>query len=184
MTILSRLSPLLIVLALLILAMLGLFGGDREKALQSPMVGQKIAFFDLPTLTSYHTRFNPDLWLGRVAVINIFASWCEPCAVEQPALMKLAATGKVAIYGVAWKDKEDNVVQWLAKRGNPYQTVGLDQAGKSTIAFGLSGVPETYVIAPDGTVTYNYHAPLTDEVVTRDILPLVERLRTSHVVPQ
>lgn len=176
-----RLYPLLFLFALLILASFGLFGGKKEFAYDSPMIGKRVSFFDLPIIYGDAIRFTPEMWDGKVAVVNFFASWCEPCAAEHAALMKLSQMPGIDIYGVAWKDSQDNIMKWLQQRGSPYRVVGLDTYGKSAITFGMAGVPETYVIDREGTVAYVYRSQLTDEVVKDEIMPLIAKLQSSNV---
>ncbi|OYV48010.1 MAG: hypothetical protein B7X10_03725, partial [Burkholderiales bacterium 21-58-4] len=121
------------------------------------MVGLRIAPFTLPGLGGGH--FSPQLWKGKVALLNVFASWCVPCASEQPALVRLAQTGKILIYGLAWKDQPQKVAEYLRKNGNPYRSVGLDAYGQTTIPLALTGVPETFVIDKTGRVYYQYDMP-------------------------
>lgn len=175
-----RTIPLLIFFVIVLFIVLGLFTDERKMATQSPMIGQRVNFFDLPIVIGSETRFTPHAWEGQVAVVNFFASWCVPCVAEHAALMRLSKSYNVPIYGVAWKDKSENIVVWLRDKGNPYRAVGLDQFGKSTVAFGLSGVPETYVIDRNGKVAFSYRAQLTDAVVDNDIIPLLGKLQSTN----
>jgi cytochrome c biogenesis protein CcmG/thiol:disulfide interchange protein DsbE len=113
---------------------------------------------------------------GKVALINVFASWCVPCRVEHPVLMRLAEEGRIPLYGISWKDKAADSLAFLRELGNPYARVGWDGDGRVGIDWGVYGVPETYVIGKDGRVRYRHVAPITPEVLQRTILPLVARL--------
>jgi cytochrome c biogenesis protein CcmG/thiol:disulfide interchange protein DsbE len=95
-----------------------------------------------------------------VTLINFFASWCVPCAEEAPTLAALKAQG-VRVVGVAWEDDPANTRQFLARYGNPYQTVFVDRSGRVGIDFGVTGVPETYVIGVDGRILDKEAQPLT-----------------------
>jgi cytochrome c biogenesis protein CcmG, thiol:disulfide interchange protein DsbE len=173
---------LLLALPLILLALFALLLGFARKDGQAPdsrLVGTVLAPFEVPLSSAPDQPFSSHLWRGKVIVLNAFASWCLPCAAEHPVLMRLAESGKAEIYGLAWKDKPEKIEAWLAGRGNPYRMVGIDEKGAATVALGLTGVPETFVIGPDGTIAWHYKSNLTDEIVSRDILPLIESLRKN-----
>ena len=93
-------------------------------------------------------------------VINFFASWCVPCVQEQPALMALKAQG-VKVIGVVspWR-YDPAATQAMLARGDPYSETLLDPDGKATLDFGVSGVPETFVVGKDGRIAAKYALPL------------------------
>jgi cytochrome c biogenesis protein CcmG/thiol:disulfide interchange protein DsbE len=98
--------------------------------------------------------------LKGVTLVNFFASWCGPCAEEASTLNQLKAEG-VRVVGVAWEDDPANTRQFLARYGNPYATVFVDRDGRTGIDFGVTGVPETYVVGPDGRILDKQARPLT-----------------------
>ncbi|MDX2113596.1 MAG: DsbE family thiol:disulfide interchange protein [Alphaproteobacteria bacterium] len=177
--ILLRFAPLLVLLAIIILGGLGLFGRYDPARAPSPMMDKQVNFFDLPMVMGDAVRFTPHNWRGRVVVLNLFATWCQPCIIEHPELMKLAATGQVEIHGIAWRDKRENVLEWLKIRGNPYRFVGLDESGKSSIALGVMGVPETYIIDKHGRIRYTYRSNLTADIIQNEIIPAVQLLKAE-----
>jgi len=93
-------------------------------------------------------------------VINFFASWCAPCVQEQPVLMALKAQG-VKVIGVVspWRYDAEATRAMLA-HGDPYTETLLDPDGKATLDFGVSGVPETFVVGPGGKIVAKYAEPL------------------------
>ena len=93
-------------------------------------------------------------------LVNFFASWCVPCAAEAPTLATLRRQG-VNIVGVAWKDDPANTRAFLARYGNPYQAVFVDRDGRTGIDFGVTGVPETYLVGADGRILDKHAEPLT-----------------------
>ncbi|MFI4936154.1 MAG: DsbE family thiol:disulfide interchange protein [Caulobacterales bacterium] len=93
-------------------------------------------------------------------LVNFFASWCAPCAEEAPALAALKAEG-VRIVGVAYKDDPAKTQAFLARFGDPYSALFVDRDGRAGIDFGISGVPETYVIGSDGKILGKQATPIT-----------------------
>lgn len=100
----------------------------------------------------------------RITILNFFASWCVPCLAEHGEWSKLAVRKDVSLQGVAWNDTPENVRQWLAKHGNPYDAMWIDHDGDAALTLGLRGVPETYVITPDGNVTLHIRGAITPDV--------------------
>ncbi len=170
--------PLIVFLGLAALLYVRLGAGDASQ-LPSALIGRpapalRLATLDGPPMT------DADLRAGKVTVVNVFGSWCEPCHLEQPALMALAAdpdvkAGKVTILGMAQKDKPENVRRFLGAEGNPYGRIALDPDNRAGIDWGVYGVPETYVVKGDGTVAYKFVGPLTEETLKSVLLPQIRK---------
>lgn len=173
-----RSIPLLIMSAVIVSLLLGLLKGPVT--LKGRMVGKPIVMFEIPELGKPELSFSPKAWEGKVALINIFASWCEACQIEHKALMTLAKTGKLPVYGIAWKDSEKNITRWLSDRGNPYKAVGFDRRGQATLPFSMTGIPETFLVDKQGTVRFHYNAALTADIINDEILPLAEKLNRDE----
>ena len=116
---------------------------------------------------------------GQVVVLNFFASWCVPCRVEHPILMRLAAQEKLPLVGVAYKDKVEDSRRILTQLGDPYRAIAVDAEGRLGIDFGVYGVPETYVIDKSGRIRKRFVGPLAPDVVERELLPLLRELNRS-----
>lgn len=142
--------------------------GERDRFTEG-MVGQPVPAYALAGLEGDSTVTN-DERLGRVYVINLFASWCTPCRAEHPQLMALQRQG-VEIVGIAYKDQPEASAAFLNELGNPFHTVALDPDGRFGLELGVTGVPETFVIGADGTIQAAYRGPLTDEAIRDEILP-------------
>lgn len=181
----SRLITLLPLLA--VAALLGLFGlvfwqGRDPATIPSTLIGRPTPPTDLPPLEGLLSGsqqvpgFSAAQFKGdRVTLVNVFASWCAPCRLEHPVLMRLAAEGKVRLVGLNYKDSTDNALRFLTGLGNPYTAVGVDKRGRTAIDWGVYGVPETFVVAPDGTVAYKVIGPLSDDLVQSVLLPEIAK---------
>lgn len=107
---------------------------------------------------------------GRAHLVNVFASWCVPCRAEHPVLLALKNQG-VPIVGVAYKDHADATARFLGELGDPFSAVALDPDGRLGLDFGVAGVPETFVVGPDGRIRAIHRGPLTPDVIDSEIMP-------------
>ncbi len=149
--------------------------GRDSNVLPSPLIDQPAPQFALPPLrTGQHGFSSADL-KGHVSLVNAFASWCAPCREEHPVLNALAKTGRVAIYGIDYKDKPDAARAWIEALGDPYAAIGADD-GRVGIDWGLYGVPETFIVDGSGRIRYKHVGPMTVADVEQTILPLVAKL--------
>ncbi len=169
------LVPLIVFAGLL--AALGWGLTNDPKNIPSPLVGKPVPSFELPPVQGRMLGLSDTDLSGSVSLVNVFASWCTACELEHPFLMDLAETGAVPIHGLNYKDRPVDAATWLDKRGDPYTRTGADVSGRVGIEWGVYGVPETFVIGPDGRIAYKHVGPLTPDTITGTILPLVERLR-------
>lgn len=103
-----------------------------------------------------------DLAGGRPILLNFFASWCAPCVAENPRLMALHEAG-IPLWGIAYKDRPDATAAFLGRHGNPFTRIARDDAGLTAIDFGVTGVPETFLIDASGVVRWHLSGPLTQE---------------------
>lgn len=146
-----------------------LIGKQAPETELPPLEGLMRDGVQLPGLTS--ADFN-----GQLTLLNVWASWCAPCRQEHPIFMELAKDKRFNIVGLNYKDQPENARRFLNDLGNPYNAVGTDQAGRSTINWGVYGVPETFLIGPDGTILYKHVGPVMPKAVVEEILPLVEKV--------
>lgn len=161
--------PVVVLLGLLALLGIGLRLDPRE--VPSPLIGKMAPAFDLPNLDR-SARITPLDLQGRPVLVNFFASWCAGCRVEHPLLMQLAKEG-VEIIGIDYKDTDADGAQWLQRHGNPYRVVAADAQGAAGLDWGVYGVPETYVLAPDGTILYKHIGPITEAAWREKMAPLM-----------
>lgn len=171
-----------LVLALPLLLFLGLAGWfalglTRDPSvLPSNMIDKPVPAFDLPPVADSLPGLKAADLKGKAQLVNIFASWCAPCRVEHPVLMRLAGELKVPLVGIAYKDKPEATRAFLDQLGNPFSAVGQDRDGRVGIDFGVYGVPETYVVDRDGRIRYRHVGPLMPADVEEKILPLMREL--------
>ncbi len=168
--------PLALFIGLVAVFGVQLYSGDPSK-LPSALIGKPVPVFALPALegSSQPGFSNADLGKGRVSLVNVFASWCVPCHQEHPFLMELAKDPRLVLFGINQKDKPENARRFLGKLGNPYQAVGTDSDGRASIEWGVYGVPETFVVTPDGRIAYKHVGPLTPESIRDKLMPAIVR---------
>ena len=106
---------------------------------------------------------NASAFNGKVTLVNVWASWCVPCADEVPMLEKLSKDTRIKLIGINYKDSTDNARRFLNRYGNPFVSVGVDSSGRTSIDWGVYGVPETYVVGRDGRISYKLVGPITAE---------------------
>ena len=171
------LLPLVVFVALagLFLYMLG--HGDPSR-LPSALIGHPAPKTDLPPLAGLTTRDGkpvPGLsnaaFPGELTLVNVWASWCIPCADEVPFLEKLSHDKRIKLVGINYKDPTDNARRFLNRYGNPFVAVGVDASGRTSIDWGVYGVPETYLIGRDGTIAYKLVGPVTADNLVNTIEP-------------
>jgi len=175
------LLPLLVFGGLGALLLLRLFAGDPSR-LPSALVGRDAPQFELPAMEGLRGPGGPvpglaraDLGSGKVTLVNVWASWCVPCRDEHPLLMELARRGDVEVVGINYKDDPDNARRFLGALGNPFSRVGADLRGRAAIDWGVYGVPETFVIGPDGTIAYKHIGPITADSLRGILIPEIEK---------
>lgn len=154
----------LVLFAGLVVLMAGNLGKPQQAVIKSRMVGKPVPAFELPGMVGGQGLSSADLARGKPVLVNLFASWCLPCAVEAPQLAQLAAAG-VTVHAIAVRDTPANLDGFLQKYGNPFQRIGLDSGGRMMLAFGASGVPETYVVDGGGIIRFQHLGEVRPEHV-------------------
>ena len=146
------------------------------RAVPSPLIDKPAPEFALTTLEAPTQSLRRTDLLGRVWLLNVWASWCAACREEHPHLVEFAQSKAVAIYGLNYKDEREPARAWLTRLGNPYTASLVDEDGRVGIDFGVYGVPETFVIDKQGVIRYKQVGPLTPDILQNRILPLVRSL--------
>ena len=185
--------PLVGFVALVVLLAIGLNLNPRD--VPSPLVGKPAANFSLSVLGA-DKQFGPEEMKGKVWLLNVWASWCVSCRQEHPLLVELGRKNIVPVIGLNYKEvrgdgetdmsktdaaTEQRLAQtraagWLNKHGNPYTLSVLDLDGRVGIDYGVYGVPETYIIDKAGVIRMKHTGPVTPDILSTKILPLVAEL--------
>jgi cytochrome c biogenesis protein CcmG/thiol:disulfide interchange protein DsbE len=167
-------APLAAFAVLVVFLWRGLSLDPRE--VPSPLIDKPAPGFSLARLDDPATPIRRDDMLGRVWMLNVWASWCAACREEHPALTAFSRSTTVPIIGLNYKDQRADGLAWLQRWGNPYQASAFDPTGRVGIDFGVYGVPETFVIDKRGLVRFKHAGPLTPELLRTRIEPLLRQL--------
>jgi cytochrome c biogenesis protein CcmG/thiol:disulfide interchange protein DsbE len=156
--------------------------GRDPSVLPSPLIGRPAPTFDLEPLAKSGKPglSDRDLRQGKTTVVNLFASWCGPCRIEHPILRQITEneilkSKGVRLVGIAYKDDPSNAWTFLSTEGDPYSAIGVDTKGRAGIEWGLTGVPETFIVRGDGTIAYKYTGPITEQAFRETVLPEIEK---------
>ena len=176
--------PLAIFAVLAVVFALALTGGDPSR-LPSALIGRPAPPIVLPALEGLSDGARPiggfnsaDLATGEVSVVNFWASWCVPCVQEHPLLVALKERTGVKLYGVNYKDQAATARRFLGRYGNPFTAVGVDTDGRAAIDWGVTGMPETFIVNGKGEIVYKHIGPISAETLESKIIPKVRAAAT------
>lgn len=143
----------------------------------SPLIGKPAPAFDLEQLHNPQARIASRELLGKVWLLNVWASWCVSCRAEHPLLMEMARSNIAPIYGLDYKDERKDAIATLRQLGDPYTVTAHDYDGRVGMDYGVYGVPETYVIDKQGVIRYKQIGPITRKLLDERIAPLIRELQ-------
>jgi len=167
--------PLAIFLVLAVV-FLTRIGGDHS-VVPSALIGKAAPQLSLPALEGSNSpALDPASFKGNITVVNVWASWCSPCRVEHPLLVRIAKDKRVRVVGINYKDQPANALRFLSQLGNPFAAIGVDNAGRAAIEWGVYGVPETFVVGRDGLIKYKQVGPITPENFPRFVAEIEKAL--------
>ena len=125
------------------------------------IVGEQISEVEFPLLNRSGVFSTKEISYNKFTLLNFWASWCGPCRVEHPVLMKLSAENNLDILGVNFKDKKELARKFLKDLGNPYNSLLKDDEGKQSVIFGIYGIPESLIINNKNTIIKKFVGPLS-----------------------
>ncbi len=171
-------TPLVVFGALVGVFAFALQTGDPSK-LPSALIGKPAPATQFPAVEGLVDDGKPvrgfssaELATGKPVIVNFWASWCVPCAEEQPLLVELQKRTGVALYGVNYKDDPVAARRFLGRYGNPFTAVGADDKGRGAIDWGVYGMPETFVLNGKGEIIFKHVGPVTPQSIEQKLLPL------------
>ncbi|TPP07201.1 DsbE family thiol:disulfide interchange protein [Rhizobium glycinendophyticum] len=168
--------PLLVFAALAIAFATQLESGRDVSEIPSALLGTKAPALELAALEgSDRPALNTAAIAGKLTLVNVFASWCVPCREEHPLLLALSKDPRITLVGINYKDRNDNALRFLGELGNPFQAIGVDPNGKAAIDWGVYGIPESYLVAPDGTILFKKVGPFDQQSIDTQLMPAVEK---------
>ena len=154
-----RFAPL-VLLTLLLVALVWRLAAPSDSSVHSTLAGKPVPAFDLgPALETKPALSSRDLATGQPHLVNVFASWCVPCITEVKVLAELKGRG-VSVEGIAIRDRPEDLAEFLARNGDPYERIGDDPQSVVQIALGSSGVPESFVVDGAGVIRYQHIGPI------------------------
>ncbi len=176
-------APLIVFAVLAAIFFSQLISGRDVSEVPSVLIGKPYPSLDLPLLEGLQrdgaqipalTNAAVD---GKWTLVNVWASWCAPCREEHPVLMELAEDDRFNVVGINYKDDTSNALRFLGELGNPYTAVGVDPNGVSAIDWGVYGIPETFLVDPQGTIVYKHIGPFLPGDVEKRLLPAMDAAR-------
>lgn len=169
--------PLLVFLIIVFFLWQGLT--NEPHLLPSPLINQAIPEFLAPDLLENHSILRKKIFLHHWTLLIVWSSWCITCTQEQAFLLKLRQSHLTSIYGLNYRDELNQARLWLKKQGNPFQKIIFDPRGLIAIDLGVYGVPESYLIDPQGIIRYKHVGPLTASVWLHNMATIIKRAKIN-----
>lgn len=179
-------APVLVFGALVVVFAFALQTGDPSK-LPSALLGKPAPATQFPPLEGLVSDgrqvrgfTSAELVTGKPIIVNFWASWCVPCAEEQPLLVDLQKRTGVKLYGVNYKDDPVAARRFLGRYGNPFTAVGVDEKGRGAIEWGVYGMPETFVLNGRGEIAFKHVGPISQQSIETKLLPAIARASSGY----
>jgi cytochrome c biogenesis protein CcmG/thiol:disulfide interchange protein DsbE len=182
MNTLIRFLPLFLVLALGGVLYRGL--SLDPKNIPSALIGKAMPAFSLTKLTDKSQIITEDDLKGKVVLINVWGTWCVYCKYEHPYLVDIAKSGRVALYGLNYKDERIAANQWLKDYEDPYVFSIFDESGRLGVDLGVTAAPETFVIDDKGIIRMKYVGPIDGRIWQDNFLPIIKKIENEYQANQ
>jgi cytochrome c biogenesis protein CcmG/thiol:disulfide interchange protein DsbE len=174
--------PLLIFAVLALIFWSQLNSGRDVSEIPSALIGTKAPMLAMPPLEGAATpsgepmpALDDTAVKGKLTLVNVWASWCVPCRQEHPIILELSKDPRLTVVGINYKDRNENALRFLGELGNPFSAIGVDPNGKAAIDWGVYGIPESFLVAADGTILYKRAGPFDEKSLREGLLPAIEK---------
>lgn len=151
------------------------FNLGRHDIHPSSLLGSPFPQFELSTLMDSQPISNEQM-TGQARLVNIWASWCVACRAEHDVLKQIAKSNEVSLFGINYKDTKGDAIAWLYELGNPFEVNIVDAEGDLGVDLGVYGAPETFLVDSRGVIRYKHVGPLTNDIWSQEIRPLLGTL--------
>lgn len=146
----------------------------------SPLLGKPMPNVEVVALPGKTCGISPEAFKGKVTILTFFASWCGPCGFNHEMLKDLVKQQDVRLVGINFQDNPLNAQMWLMQKSDPYTCIGSDPQGQASVAWGVRGVPQLYIIDKQGVVRYSHLGILKPDTIEHKILPLLAQLKNDQ----
>jgi len=175
----SLLIPLVVFVLLVGILAVG-FSLEDPHLLPSELVDEPFPEFELRQLHHPAQTSSREDFVGRVSLVNVWATWCPNCVVEHPELMRIAKEENIPLIGINYNDDPDKAIAWLERYKDPFELVVVDDKGRLAIDLGVYGAPETFVVDANGVIRYRHVGPVTQNIWQTKLAPVIEMVRAEE----
>ncbi|MBT3529361.1 MAG: DsbE family thiol:disulfide interchange protein [Gammaproteobacteria bacterium] len=168
--------PVISFIALAVLMWRGLYLNPKE--LPSVLIDKQMPAFQRTTVDGQLVS-NENL-PDQIFLLNVWGSYCLPCLIEHPTLMRLSEEGDIPVVGINYRDRQNLAQEWLLDNGNPFAFSILDEDGRFGIDLGVYGAPETYLVDSNGVIRFRHVSVLDENVWREDFEPAIAELRSRE----
>ncbi|MCL1091769.1 DsbE family thiol:disulfide interchange protein [Shewanella profunda] len=169
--------PLVLFLAMGVFLYKGLFLNPQK--LDSALEGKPIPAFQLERLETPGELITNEQLKGKVALLNVWATWCPSCKYEHPFLNMLSRKNILPIYGINYRDERAPAIAELKRQGDPYTLNIFDKDGRLGLDLGVYGAPESFIVDHNGIIRFRYAGPIDQNVWSETLFPMIQQLQAE-----